>query len=96
MQNGVYSKYYGLPLAPPEDRHRWWLTFEDIVRFGLRFEQTHSCRLAFYVPDDEFSIKRTLFRILAGERRYLTFCCSSVWLKITKVPRTSVRSVSGA
>jgi hypothetical protein len=84
LENGVYSKYYGLPVAPPRDRHRWWLTFEDIVRFCLWFEEAKSCAIEFYVPDDEFSIKRSLFRLLAGERLYLNFFCSSVWIRIRK------------
>jgi hypothetical protein len=84
FNNGVYSKFYGLPLQPPVDRHRWWLTFEDIVRFGLNFSRTKGCSLEFIVPDEEFSLKRSLFRKLAGERRYLTFFCSTVWIRFTK------------
>jgi hypothetical protein len=83
-QNGIYSKYYGLPLSPPGDRHRWWLTFEDIVRFWLHFAELKSCKVEFFVPNDEFSLKRRLFRLLAGERLYLNFFCSSVWIKVSK------------
>lgn len=27
------SKYYGLPLDPPEDRHRWFFSYQDIDRY---------------------------------------------------------------
>jgi hypothetical protein len=84
LNNGVYSKFYGLPLAPPEDRHRWWLTFEDIIRFSLHFAEQQGAKLQFLIPDDEFSLKRRLFRKLAGERRYLNFFCSTVWIRFTK------------
>lgn len=84
LENGVYSKFYGLPVAPPPDRHRWWLTFEDIVRYCLWYEETHACAVTFFIPNDEFSLKRKLFRWLCGERLYLTLFCSSVWICIQK------------
>jgi SAM-dependent methyltransferase len=83
-ENGVYSKFYGLPLAPPTDRHRWWLTFEDIVRYWLAYEERHACAVTFFIPNDEFSLKRKLLRRLCGERLYLTLCCSSVWVRLQK------------
>lgn len=83
-QNGVYSKFYGLPLQVPEDRHRWWLTFEDIVRYFLWFESVKGCNLTFFVPDYEFSMKRKLFRALCGERLFLNLFCTSVWMRIQK------------
>lgn len=82
--NGVYSKYYGLPLQTPEDRHRWWLTFDDIVRFCLHFATRKGCKLEFFIRDSEFSLKRSLFRRFAGERRFLTFFCPTVWIKLQK------------
>tara|TARA_B100001248_G_scaffold251101_1_gene225847 strand:- start:67 stop:723 length:657 start_codon:yes stop_codon:yes gene_type:complete len=33
INNGVYNKFYGLPLKSPIDRHRWFLTINDIERF---------------------------------------------------------------
>jgi hypothetical protein len=84
LENGVYSKFYGLPIRPPTDRHRWWLTFEDIIRYWLWFEQAHPCTVTFFIPDDAFSRKRRLFRRLCGERLYLTLFCSSVWACIQK------------
>jgi SAM-dependent methyltransferase len=83
-QNGVYSKFYGLPVTPPADRHRWWLTFEDIVRYWLWYEKQHACTVKFFIPDDEFSLKRKLFRRLCGERLYLTMFCSTVWISVNK------------
>lgn len=84
LENGVYSKYYGLPINVPEDRHRWWMTFEDIVRFFLWFEKTKSCAIQFFVPDDAFSMKRKCFRAIVGERLFLNMFCSSVWIRLQK------------
>jgi hypothetical protein len=28
---GAYSKFYGLPLEAPTDRHRWFIYYEDII-----------------------------------------------------------------
>jgi len=84
LENGVYSKFYGLPLGAPEDRHRWWLTFEDIVRYFVWFEEAKSCNVSFYIPDDAYSLKRKIFRHLISDRLYLTFFCSTVWIKIQK------------
>ena len=83
-ENGVYSKFNGLPIQPPQDRHRWWLTFEDIVRYWLWYEESHPCTVTFFIPNDQFSLKRTLFRWLGGERLYLTLFTSSVWVKVQK------------
>lgn len=83
-ETGVYSKFNGLPLAPPSDRHRWWLTFDDIIRFFVAFEAQNDCSIEFYIPDDVLSLKRRFFRFVAGERRYLNFFCSSVWIRIKK------------
>jgi len=30
---GKYLKYYGLPLERPEDRHKWFFSYEDVVDF---------------------------------------------------------------
>jgi SAM-dependent methyltransferase len=84
LQNGVYSKYNGLPVKAPEDRHRWWLTFEDIVRYCLWYEKEKACGITFFIPNDEFSLKRKLFRLACGERLYLTLFCSCIWVRIQK------------
>jgi ubiquinone/menaquinone biosynthesis C-methylase UbiE len=84
LENGVYSKFYGMPLKVPEDRHRWWLTFEDIIRYFVWFEQAKSCEVRFFIPDSARSLKRKVFRMLAGHRLYLTLFCSTVWIRIQK------------
>jgi len=84
LEHGVYTKFSGLPIKTPTDRHRWWLTFEDIVRYFIKFEEAHSCAVTFFIPNDYPGLKRRLFRALAGERLYLTLFCNSVWIEIRK------------
>jgi SAM-dependent methyltransferase len=33
MLHGKYSKFYGLPLEKPEDRHRWFFSFDEAEEF---------------------------------------------------------------
>jgi ubiquinone/menaquinone biosynthesis C-methylase UbiE len=84
--HGVYSKFNGLPLGKPEDRHRWWLTFEDIIRYFIQFEAEKACAIEFYIPEPDPTIKRKLFRRVMGERIFLNFFCTNVWIKISKKP----------
>jgi SAM-dependent methyltransferase len=84
LENGVYSKFYGLPIKVPTDRHRWWLTFEDIIRYFVCFEQSNGCKVSFFIPDDQRSLKRRVFRLLSGQRLYYTLFCTTVWVRIQK------------
>lgn len=91
LENGVYDKFYGLPLKVPKDRHRWWFTFEDIVRYFLWFEKKESCRVEFYVPQPDPTVKRKLFRLIFGDRIFLNFFCNNIWIKIDKKYASSHR-----
>jgi hypothetical protein len=82
-ENGVYSKYYGLPSVKPYDRHRWFLYFEDIIRFYMEFSKDKGCRVEFIVPESK-TIRRKIFRFIFGSRLYYTFFCPYVWIKLTK------------
>jgi SAM-dependent methyltransferase len=84
LENGVYSKFYGLPIRFPKDRHRWWLTFEDIVRYFVWFEQAKSCEVKFFIPEHGQGWKRKGLRMLISRRLFLTLFCSSVWIRIQK------------
>ena len=35
---GIYNKFYGLPNSVPEDRHRWWFTYDDVISFFEKFD----------------------------------------------------------
>ncbi len=53
---------YGLPLEPPEDRHRWLFSFSE----ARRFVHTHAARLGFSVWRDGALVGPRLARILAA------------------------------
>ena len=80
---GIYSKFYGLPFKKPDDRHRWWITFYDIVRFYLWFERVNNCKVNFVVPSS-MTFKKQLAKLLFGKYRYNTFFCTQIWILISK------------
>ena len=84
-ESGVYSKYYGLPLQVPRDRHRWSFSFEDIIRFFVDFESKKQCRVEFYTPIVDPTRSRQLLRWIVGDRIFLNFFCGTVWAKIDKL-----------
>lgn len=79
---GVFSKFYGLPLEYPSDRHRWWIYFEDIVRFYYYFSLKHELSLEFWTP--RLSFRKGLFKTIFGARIYYSFFCPHVWIKISR------------
>ena len=81
-ERGVYSKFYGLPLAKPEDRHRWWLYFDDIIRYYVNFEITHRCQINFITR--KIRQKNKLKKLLIGSRLYHIFYTGTVWISIKK------------
>ena len=42
IEGGIYSKFYGLPYKKPEDRHRWWFTYDDVISFFKNFNSFFS------------------------------------------------------
>lgn len=80
--SGAFSKFYGLPLKAPTDRHRWWIYFHDIVRFYLYFSRKHNVALEFWTP--RLNMRKTLFKSVFGPHLYYSFFCPFVWIKLTK------------
>ena len=82
-ERGVYSKFYGLPLSKPKDRHRWWLYFDDIIEYFLALEHKNKCKVEFIVPHPK-KINGKIIRILTP-RIYYNFFCRDVFIKITEL-----------
>ncbi len=82
LDRGTFSKYYGLPLTPPTDRHRWWIYFQDIIRFYFYFSLKHDASLEFWSP--RLNIKKSLFKSVFGSHIYYSFFCPFVWIKLSK------------
>src|SRR5262249_30950204 len=82
LDRGTFSIFYGLPLRPPQDRHRWWMYFHDIVRFYFWFSLKHDASLQFWTP--KLNVKKQLFSLIFGSHIYYSFFCPFVWIKIGK------------
>ena len=80
---GVHSKFYGLPLEKPKDRHRWWISYDDIVRFYREVEKNNTgLRVKFLTP--KLTIKRKILRHIIGVHLYNNFFVPHVWIVIDK------------
>jgi SAM-dependent methyltransferase len=82
LDRGTFSQFYGLPLRPPTDRHRWWIYFHDIIRFYFYFSLKHDASLEFWSP--QLNIKKSLFKSVFGSHIYYSFFCPFVWIKLSK------------
>ena len=66
-QFGFYSKYYGLPVEKPVDRHRWWFSLSDVIRFCEANIDGDSFDYAIIEPPIKSSLK-LLFKFLLPKR----------------------------
>jgi hypothetical protein len=88
LETGIYSKFYGLPLQHPTDRHRWWLYFDDIVTFFLNEEAEKPIKVSFYIRQS-ISWKGKMIRLIS-KRIYYNFVTPYIFIRITKnAPLTS-------
>ncbi len=83
MNRGTYSKYYGIPLQIPNDRHRWWLYFFDIIRFYYWFSLNNKCNIEFFIPNNKGSYIMQALETL-NPFLYHTFFVPHVWIKLIK------------
>ena len=86
-QTGVYSKFYGLPKNIPDDRHRWFLYFDDIVEYYLNFAEMKNCRVTFYTPLIQKSIGQVGKAIIIGifgKRFFYNFIQKAIFIKLSK------------
>ena len=81
-ERGFFSKYYGLPLSPPVDRHRWWLYPQDIVRFYENFASVRGCKVTYFIPSSNFS--RSIARLVLGKHIYYTFLMPHIAILLEK------------
>lgn len=81
-ESGVYSKYHGLPICKPSDRHKWWLTFWDIVRYYKIFAENNDLQVKFITNPASF--KRAVLQKIIGSVRYHNLFSSYVWILLKK------------
>jgi len=78
--SGLTSKFYGLPLQVPKDRHRWWFYFYDIVRFYDFHSKIHNLEIKFYTRKSRIGIFRTFLSFFLGRRLYYFFFLPYIWI----------------
>ena len=80
---GFYTKFYGLPLQKPIDRHRWFLTVADIERFFMQQSMKQNLELTFF----SHNYKKFKFKFLSsliGERVTKELLLPWVWILLKK------------
>jgi len=84
-ESGVRNKFYGLPLSPPADRHRWWLSFADIVRYFVNYETKNGVTVKFAVPSSSINgLKKRVIKVILGQDRFHELFVPYVWVHIRK------------
>ena len=89
---GGYDKY-GLPLEPPQDRHRWFFNYEEARAFLITLAHRNNARVLRVVPvplvEEAAFLKAWAKKILkrlvapAGDR-HLNLTTQAVWALIEK------------
>lgn len=82
LNRGTYSKFYGLPLYKPVDRHRWWLYFFDIVRFFSWYSWQNDYEIEYWIPRQ--TITNKFLSMITGKHFWYTFKVPWIWIKIDK------------
>ena len=82
-QNGFYHKFYGLPLAKPIDRHRWFLTISDIERFFYNIAEKNGYQIDVLLPKSK-SFKSKFLNLFLSQRLKKEILTKYVWIIIKK------------
>jgi SAM-dependent methyltransferase len=83
-------RYYGLPGAPPEDRHRWFFNVEDVAHFMAAQCRRHPIRIvSMHANENPRTLGQRLFEhvMYPWPRRYLNRYAHSVWTVLEKASR---------
>jgi len=62
-QFGKHSKFYGLPLEKPNDRHRWFFAFDEAVQFVKYRAEKYEIQVSVIESEYKY-IKLSFFRML--------------------------------
>ena len=83
LKDSTYlSKFYSLRESPTQDRHRWWLTLDDILRFCQSRENKYELSFNFALP--QLSRRKHLLSKLFGPYRTRNLLYPWIWILINK------------
>lgn len=83
LEKGLYTKYYGLPLKKPQDRHRWFLSIGDITRFFKNYSERKKTKLKFIFPSRKH-LFHIFLKFLLSKRLYEELFVPWVWIILEK------------
>ena len=68
QKHGFYTKYYGLPLSVPEDRHRWFFSYTEAEKFMKHYSKIFSYKILEEYPigSKASSLKGLIARKIVG------------------------------
>lgn len=84
-QTGVYSKFYGLPLGRPDDRHKWHYTIDDVTRLFSHIQDKHDNLEITYFSTHRWNLKKRIVSLLLPNRIYYNLFLPNIWIWIKKV-----------
>ena len=79
------GKFYGLPLKPPQDRHRWLFSYKDIDAFFQHYAKIHNYSIKKKFLQCTFSdtLKGRMVRFFVRNFS-IDSACQSCWVLIQK------------
>lgn len=84
QQCGVYSKFYGLPLDRPDDRHKWHYTIDDVIRLFSHIQDKHGNLEVTYFSTHRWNLKKRIVSLLLPNRIYYNLFLPNIWIWIKK------------
>lgn len=78
------TKFYGLPVTRPEDRHRWFFNFFEASDFLLSNTENGSQVQLFPYFNPSNKLVKVMMRMLLTKKRYLNLTSPTVWAVISK------------
>lgn len=84
LQTGVYSKFYGLPVSKPVDRHKWHYTIDDVRRLFEYVQEKHDIKRVTYFSGYQKNWKKACVRALVPNRIYYNLFLPYIWIWLEK------------
>ena len=69
----------------PEDRHRWWFTYDDAISFFENFESHNDCKISIFSDLPQVNgIQNKLWKFFLPKRVYRNLFYNAIWITIEK------------
>jgi len=82
------SKFYGLPVEKPKDRHKWFFNYEEAENFIYRMAEKSEMNVVICEPYCHFELRRPFINFLTkailNEKRYNNIFTLALWSVLEK------------